>query len=69
MQVLCNGSASVVYDVLMESFASIVAGVYGVSVVSLNEKDLIVSLLQEHEHCCAIRTKNCHLARSASMAA
>ena len=42
----------------MENFASIVAGLYEVSVVSLNEKGLIVSLLKEHKHCCAIRTKN-----------
>ena len=46
-----------VCDASMESFTSIVAGVYEVSVVSLNEKDLIVSLLEEHKHCCANRER------------
>ena len=44
-------------DAPMEIFASIVARVYEVSLVSLNEKDLIVSLLEDHKHCYANRAQ------------
>ena len=57
MQELCNGSARVFCDAPMGSFASIFARVYEASVVSLNEEDLILLLLEEHKHCCENRAQ------------